>query len=95
LERALWLALRAEAYGKIGHLEEGLTVVVEALRAAEDTGEHFYDAELQRLKGTFLLQRSSDNQCEAETCFHHAMTIAQNQGAKAWELRTATSLARL
>jgi predicted ATPase len=92
---AWWLGLRAEAYGKMGQVEEGLTVLAEALSAAKDTGEHFYDAELQRLKGELLLQRSSDNQREAETCFQHAMTIAQNQGAKAWELRTATSLARL
>ena len=95
LQSAWWLGLRAEAYGKIGQIEEGLTVLAEALRAVEDTGEHFYEAELQRLKGAFLLQLSSDNQREAETCFQHAMTIAQNQGAKAWELRTATSLARL
>jgi predicted ATPase len=95
LQNSWWIGLRAEAYGKIGQREEGLTVLVEALRAAKDTGEHFYDAELHRLKGEFLLQRSSDNQREAETCFEQAMTIAQNQGAKAWELRTATSLARL
>jgi predicted ATPase len=87
--------LRAEAYGKIGQVEEGLTVLVEALRAVDDTGEHFYEAELYRLKGEFLLQRSPANQREAEACFQHAMTIAQNQGGKAWELRTATSLARL
>jgi len=92
---AWWLGLLAEAYGKIGQLEAGLTVLAEALRAAQDTGEYFYDAELQRLKGTFLLQLSAANQREAEACFQHALTIAQNQDAKAWELRTATSLARL
>ena len=32
---------------------------------------------------------------EAETCFHHAISIAQNQQARSWELRAATSLARL
>jgi predicted ATPase len=95
LHSSVWLGLLAEAYGKIGQIEEGLTVVAKALSAVDDTGEHFYEAELQRLKGAFLLQRSSDNQREAEICFQHAMTIAQNQGAKAWELRTATSLARL
>jgi predicted ATPase len=79
----------------LGRVEEGLAVLAEALSAVDDTGEHFYEAELQRLKGAFLLQLSLDNQREAETCFQHAMTIAQNQGAKAWELRTATSLARL
>jgi class 3 adenylate cyclase/predicted ATPase len=90
-----WLGLRAEAYGKIGQVEAALTIVVDALRAVENTGERFYEAELYRLRGVFLLQRSVDNQHEAETCFQHALAIAQDQGATAWELRTATSLARL
>jgi predicted ATPase len=95
LRSASWLALLAAAYGKLGRVEEGLAVLAEALLAAKNTGEYFYNAELQRLKGAFLLQLSSDNQHEAEACFQHAMAIAQSQAAKAWELRTATSLARL
>jgi predicted ATPase len=91
----MWLTMLAESYGKMGQTEEGLTVVVEALLGVENTGERYYEAELQRLRGEFLLQRSSANQREAETCFQHAITIAQNQGAKAWELRTSMSLARL
>jgi hypothetical protein len=79
-----FLGLRAEAYGKIGQLEAGLTVVADALLSAKETGEHFYDAELQRLKGEFLLQLPSDNQREAEACFQQAMTIAQDQGKKPW-----------
>ena len=50
---------------------------------------------LYRLKGELLLQGSSDNPTEAETCFHHALEIARNQQAKSFELRAATSLARL
>ncbi len=42
-----------------------------------------------------LLSQSSDNQPEAETCFHQALTVARRQQAKSWELRAATSLARL
>jgi predicted ATPase len=95
LHSSVWLGLLAGAYGKLGQPEEGLTVLAEALSAVDDTGEHFYEAELYRFKGEFLLQLSLDNQLEAEACFQHAMTIAQNQQAKAWELRTATSLARL
>jgi predicted ATPase len=30
-----------------------------------------------------------------ENCFHQAIVVAQNQQAKSWELRAATSLARL
>ena len=39
--------------------------------------------------------QSSDNHAEAETCFHQALSIARCQQAKSWELRAATSLARL
>jgi len=41
------------------------------------------------------LQQSSDHQTEAETCFQQAISIARSQQAKSWELRAATSLARL
>jgi predicted ATPase len=41
------------------------------------------------------LQQSWANQAEAGTCFAQALAIAQNQQAKSFELRTATSLARL
>jgi len=95
LERPHWLALLAEAYGTTGQLEEGLAVLAEAVTLAETTGERWYEAELHRLKGELLLQQSSSNQTEAEACFHHALDIARSQQAKSFELRTATSLARL
>jgi len=53
------------------------------------------EAELHRLKGELLLQQSSGNQPEAETCFQKALDVARSQQAKSWELRAATSLARL
>ncbi len=34
-------------------------------------------------------------QQEAEACFEKSLEIAKNQSAKSWELRAATSLARL
>ena len=61
----------------------------------DKTGERVHEAEIHRLKGELLLQQSPDNSAEAETSFHQAITIAQNQSAKSWELRAATSLARL
>jgi predicted ATPase len=47
------------------------------------------------LKGELLLQLSSDNAAEAESCFHQALSVARSQQAKSWELRAATSRARL
>jgi predicted ATPase len=95
LWRPYFLALLAEAYGTIEQQETGLTALTEALTCAETTGERWYEAELYRLKGALLLQQSSDNQAEAESCFQHSLDIARNQQAKSFELRTATSLARL
>jgi predicted ATPase len=93
--RSYWLALLAEAHNVIGQPEAGLTVLAEALVHVEHTGERYYEAEIHRLIGVLLLQQSSDNQAEAEICFHQAIAIAQSQQAKSWELRATTSLARL
>jgi predicted ATPase len=95
LARGCWLAQVAEAYGQGGQPEEGLRVLGEALALVNDTGMRHYEAEMHRLKGELLLQQSSSNQTEAESCFQQAIAIAQNQQAKSLELRAATSLARL
>ncbi len=84
----------------MGQIAEGFRALDEAFADIKQTGERWLEAELHRLKGELLLQQSSDNeagdnQAEAESCFHQALTIAQNQQAKSWELRAATSLARL
>jgi len=95
LWRPYWLMLLAEAHGIQGEPEAGLTVLTEALALVDTTSERWYEAELHRLKGELLLQQSLDNHTEAEACFLQAIAIAQKQSAKSWELRAATSLARL
>ena len=97
--RGHFLALLAEAYGRTGQQEEALNVLAEALAVVDKTGERYYEAEIYRLKGELTLQantQSPDSRItEAETCFQQALKIARQQEAKSWELRTATSLARL
>jgi predicted ATPase len=95
INQSYFLALLAEAHGTMGQPEAGLTVLTEALTHVDSTGERWYEAELHRLKGALLLQQSSSDQTEVESCFHQAITIAQNQQGKSLELRAATSLARL
>jgi predicted ATPase len=90
-----FLGLLAEAYGEGGQPDEGLPLLAEALAVIDITEARFYEAELQRLKGQLILQQSPDNTPKAESCFQQAISIAQNQSAKSWELRAATSLARL
>jgi predicted ATPase len=54
--------------------------------------EHFFAAELHRLRGETLLEIGDDQQGEA--ALECALTIAQRQAARLWELRAGTSLAR-
>jgi predicted ATPase len=54
-----------------------------------------YAAELSRLQGALLLQQAVPDAAQAEACFQQALAIARQQQAKSWELRAATSLARL
>jgi predicted ATPase len=106
--RPFYLALLAEAYGKVGRAAEGLTALAEALVTVDKTGERSSKAELYRLKGELTLQQNreqgtgnggqkkdTDPQGEAEGYFRKAIAIARQQQAKSWELRAATSLARL
>ena len=93
--RAAWLIRLADVYGRVGQTESGLQVVAEALGLMNQTGSRQFEADLYRLKGELLLSQSADNAEEAESCFKQAISIAQNQSAKSWELRAVTSLARL
>jgi TOMM system kinase/cyclase fusion protein len=93
--RTHFLALLVEAQMQGGQVEEGLNTIAEALSGMDKTGERWYEAELYRLKGEILISQSSDKHTESESCFHQAISIAQSQSAKSWELRAATSLARL
>jgi predicted ATPase len=54
-----FLAMLAEAYGKVGQTAEGLAVVAEALDWAQRTGGRYYEAELYRLRGELTLQQEN------------------------------------
>ena len=96
LWRAHHLGLLAEALAKSGKIEEGLSVLAEALTTVQETGECYYEAELYRIKGELIMMQDSLSRTDdAESCFIQAGAIARRQQAKSWELRAATSLARL
>jgi predicted ATPase len=48
-----------------------------------------------RTKGKLLLLQDKDHPEAAQACFQQAVTMARDQGAKSFELRAATSLARI
>jgi predicted ATPase len=95
--RAYHLGSIAEAYGKLGQAEAGLQTLAEALAVVQTDEEHFYEAELYRLKGEFLLAQAG-TRCRfavAEECFLQALSTSRHQKAKLLELRAAISLSRL
>jgi len=89
------LALLADACERAGRVEEGLSSVAEARAVVEKNAEHWFEAELNRLKGELLLRQHESNAADAGGCFEHAIEIAREQGAKSLELRATMSLARL
>jgi predicted ATPase len=88
-----YFALLAAASEIAGQIEEGLTLLEDALQMAERTGERWLIAELNRHKGQLLLRQGHTE--NTEELDRKALNIAEEQGAKMRELRAATSLARL
>jgi predicted ATPase len=89
------LSLLAEACLEAGRIDEGLSAAREGLAETEVTKARFYEPELNRLKGELLLAAGEPDQEQAEPSFREAIAIARRQSARSWELRAATSLARL
>jgi class 3 adenylate cyclase/predicted ATPase len=59
LPQVVWSAPLAEAYGRIGRPEEGLTLLTEALAVVDKTGGYVHEAELYRVKGELTLQKGA------------------------------------
>jgi predicted ATPase/class 3 adenylate cyclase len=90
-----YLSILGSVHTRMGRFQEALETLDEGLKTAEANDDRFQEAELYRLKGETLLASSDDKAAEAEACFRQALAIARRQQSKAWELRAATSLARL
>jgi predicted ATPase len=88
-----WLLLFASALGRLGQLQASLDTVEEGLALVTETNERWNEAELHLRKGELLLDFSLRD--EAEASFQQALAVARHQRARIWELRAATSLARL
>ena len=89
----LYIALLAGVCEIAGQIEEAAARLDQALQLAERTGERWFAAELYRQKGGLLLRQGHPE--AAEERYRKALSVAREQEAKLWELRAATSLARL
>ena len=89
------LSCLAEAHAKAGNFEHALDFANAAINEVEQSGERWWEAEAQRIKGILLLSAMPNSWRNAEDCFIAALECAKNQNAKFWQLRAAHNLASL
>ena len=89
------LALLAEALALAGKIEEGLAILDDALATAAVSGAKAWNTEIHRLRGELTARLPYPDPAQAEESFRTALAIAREQGTRGYELRAATSLARL
>jgi len=89
------LTLLAEALALAGKIGEGLAILDDALARAAASGARGWDAEIHRLSGELTGRLPHPDPAKVEDSFRTALAIAREQGTRSYELRAATSLARL
>ncbi len=96
ISQGFWHALFAECLEKQGNTDEALTALEAAVVHFESRGsDALWEPEVHRLIGDLLLRRNPSAPDRAEVSYRRAIERARSQEAKSWELRAATSLARL
>jgi predicted ATPase len=85
----------ARAHAELGQFEAAWDCIGEAMTATGTTKETWCEAEIHRTVGEIALMPPEPDAAKAQAHFERAIAIARAQKAKSWELRAATSLARL
>ena len=92
--RAPWFhGLLAELEAVTKGPDAALALIDSGLAIANDTGEHFLDPYLHRLRGDILLKRDSADPAPAEDAYRTAIDIAKQQGSRSYALLASLSLA--
>jgi predicted ATPase len=94
--RTSFLMMRARSLLLLDRGSDADAAITEAVRICESTGERWCLPELHRLRGEILLNQKGCRSVDAAVeAYQHALSLARDQQALAWELRAAFSLARL
>ncbi len=83
----------ATALAESGDFAEAWSLAEETSQGIEEKGYTSYLPELLRLRGAILLSAPELSNMSAEDYFTQSLQLARKQGARAWEIRTATDLA--
>jgi predicted ATPase len=91
----LFLSHLAWAYSETNQFENARRYIAQAITTLQTTKETWFEAEATRVAGEIALMSPEPHAMKAQEYFDRALTVAQQQQAKSWELRAAMSLARL
>ena len=89
------LSNMARAHAELGKFDDAWRCIDEATAVVDTTKQKLWEAEVNRLAGEIALMSSEQDVAKAQAYFERALAISRQQQAKSWELRAATSLARL
>jgi predicted ATPase len=95
LYMSYYLSHLAQAYADLKQFDDARRCIGEAMTTAQASGAKWLDPEIHRIGGEVEMLSSERDEAKAQTHFERALEIARAQQAKSWELRAATSLARL
>ena len=95
LHHTSFLGEQAHALGRIGRPRQALEAIDRSIAVCDRLNERWFFPELLRFKGEIVLGDGGPATGDAETLFQSAVALARRQGALSWELRAASSLARL
>ncbi|WP_172786836.1 MULTISPECIES: adenylate/guanylate cyclase domain-containing protein [Bradyrhizobium] len=85
----------ALAIADVGEVETGLEILDELIAGTGQSGQHWLDAELHRVRGKLLSRENPSDESSAEDALRRALEIARHQQTRTFELRSALELARL
>jgi len=85
----------AMAYAELGQPDDARRCIDDAIAKVEKSKEKCFEAELHRVAGEVALKLPAPDTEKAEKHFERALSVAHQQQQKSYELRAATSLARL
>jgi len=91
----LTATLLAEREAEAGRVEVALATLDAQLAAIEQTGQHWFDAEVHRARGELLLKLRRPDVAAVESALMRAIEVARGQQTRTFELRAALSLAKL
>jgi predicted ATPase len=93
--RPILMTLIVDALLRAGRYQEAFELAEKTQRVESEMRFKLFGAEIHRLKGEALLQINPGDQARASDLFREAIVLAGEQECRTFELRAATSLARL